>query len=116
MCYEKMTLPLIKMRGKEINIHVGNEKARQKRRWDRKPGRQIDSTCLALQMKIYGVIGCESALTSPLSVPTVHIQRPARRGGRAGTPRPNIIAETWDDGSYCTAVSDIGLCVCMRWC
>lgn len=62
------------------------------------------------------VIGSEIALTGPLFHPTMHVQGPAGRDGRAGTPRPDITAKTWDDGSYSMAVSDTALCVRMHWC
>lgn len=56
------------------------------------------------------VIGGAIALTGPLSHPTMHVQSPAGRGGRAGTPRPKIMAETWEDGFYSMAVRRSSVC------
>lgn len=36
--------------------------------------------------------------------------RPAGRAGRAGTPRPKIMAETWDDGFYSMAIRRNSVC------
>lgn len=58
----------------------------------------------------------EIALTGPLSRPAMRIPRAAGHGRRAGTPRPKITAETWDDGSYSKALEDTALCGRMRWC
>lgn len=59
-------------------------------------------------------INSEIALTSPPSHTVMHVQRPAGRGGRAGTPGPKITAETLGAGSYSSAVSGTALWGCMR--